>query len=118
MFTARKVFSSSLTISATRVELTGTTVDTTCAVQRGRRLGARRAVPADDLRDVARQVDSGCPGSTRSGENARKKSRSTFRPRGFEHRQRDLVGRARIRRRLEDDELTGLQAGGNTPRAP
>ena len=42
MFTARNVFSSSFTISATRVELTGTTCSTDRAVERRRDLGAGR----------------------------------------------------------------------------
>src|SRR5215471_13444120 len=79
MLTARNVFSSSFTISATCGELTGT----------------MRSM-ADEYNAPASAVDSGStppttfgtlcvlniglPGSTRSGENARKKSAPAFRP--------------------------------------
>ena len=47
MFTARNVFSSSFTISATRVDVTGTTVPDHQPVERRCRLGAGGADPAD-----------------------------------------------------------------------
>jgi hypothetical protein len=43
------------------------------------------------------------PGSTRSGEKARKMSRPTLSPL-LEHRHEDLVGRPRVRRALQDDQ--------------
>jgi hypothetical protein len=50
------------------------------------------------------------PGSTRSGENARKKSRSTSSP---EDRQRDLVGGAWVGRGFQNDELSLSQVRGH-----
>ena len=55
----------------------------------------------------------GLPGSTRSGENARKKSSSALQPLRLEHRLHHFVGRPRIRRRLEDDQLAALERGRN-----
>ena len=79
MFTARNVFSSSFTISATRVELTGTIVWI--------------AVPYSSAASCEHDGEKppttfgtlwvwkvGLPGSTRSGENARKKSVPAFSP--------------------------------------
>ena len=54
MFTARNVFSSSLTISATRVELTGTTVSTIAPYSAHAASVLAGADAADDLRDVLR----------------------------------------------------------------
>ena len=48
-------------------------------LERARELGALGRRAADDLRHVAR-VKVRLPGSTRSGENARKKSTPAFRP--------------------------------------
>ena len=105
MFTARNVFSSSFTISATRVELTGTTVlDTSRRTARAAASVLAGPTPPT-IFGMFLVVNCGLPGSTRSGENARKKSTSAFKPAGLEHRLHDLVGRARIGRRLEDDQL-------------
>ena len=77
MFTQRKMFSSSLAISAARVELTGTTRATTCAYSAcaARPLGGFN--PPTTLGICARP---NClfPGSSRSGEKARKKSPAIF----------------------------------------
>src|SRR3970282_1813033 len=57
MFTARKVFSSSFTISATRVELTGTSVWIAVpqsAADRAAQLQALRRQASDDFRHVVR----------------------------------------------------------------
>ena len=54
-----------------------------------------------------RRVNPGLFGSSRSGEKARKKSRSIARPGSFEGGNEDLFGRAGIRRGLEHDELPG-----------
>ena len=117
MFTARNVFSSSFTISATRVELTGTTRRDDRRVERARRLGARRPDAADDLRDVPRRelrvarIDA-------LGREREEEIDVGLQPVGLEHRLHDLVGRARIGRRLEDDQLPGAAAWRRPPRPP
>jgi hypothetical protein len=79
MFTQRKMFSSSLVISAAQVEKTGTTVSmkreyiaTASSVHAG-------ATPPTTL-GVLRVWYTGLPGSTRSGEKARNRSVPTLRP--------------------------------------
>ena len=63
MLTARNVFSSSLTISATRVELTGTTVSTIDAVQSATASSVLAASDAaDDLRDRSASCTCALPG--------------------------------------------------------
>ena len=52
MFTLRKVFSSSLTVSATRTDETGTTVSITCEYRARGHLGAGGRHAADHLGDV------------------------------------------------------------------
>ena len=108
MFTARNVFSSSFTISATRVELTLITRLDDRAVEQRRRFRARRADAADDLRNVPRRVGL----VARIDPLGRKREEEVdvgLQALGFEHRLHDFVGRARIRRRLEDDQLAGLE---------
>ena len=71
MFTARKVFSSSFTISATCDELTGTTrsiADVRTARQRAS--STRGSMPPTTFGTLC-VLNFGLPGSTRSGENAR-----------------------------------------------
>ena len=105
MFTARNVFSSSFTISATRGELTSTT-----RLDRGRieRLGERACtsgVMPPTTFGTFFVVHFALPGSTRSGENARKKSSPGHKPAALENRPDDFVRRTRVGRRLQDDEL-------------
>ena len=79
MLTALNVFSSSLTISATRVELTGTIVvmaEPYSALASSTHAGVRPPTTFGTLW----VWNVGLPGSTRSGENARKKSRPALRP--------------------------------------
>ncbi len=79
MFTLRKVFSNSLTVSATRAEDTGTTVCMTCAY-RVAAVSVHAGVMPPTTLGMFKVWKVGLPGSTRSGENARKKSRPTFSP--------------------------------------
>ena len=102
MFTARNVFSSSLTISATRVELTGTTCSHRRAVERRGHLGARRPDAADDLRDVL-GVELLVARIDPLGRKRQEEVDVRLEPLRLEHRLHDFVGRARIGRRLEDD---------------
>src|SRR5439155_1441306 len=79
IFTARNVFSSSFTISATRVEVTGTTVDTTAAYKAAAASVLAGPTPPTTF-GMLRVVNIAFPGSTRSGEKASRKSSSAFRP--------------------------------------
>jgi hypothetical protein len=45
------------------------------------------------------------PGSTRSGEKASRKSSSSFKAGFFDHRLQNFVGRSRISRRFENNQL-------------
>ena len=113
MFTARKMFSVSLVASAARADETRTV--------------SRRSPGRRGLREVAATADrrrrppwewsrwkSRLPGSSRSGEKARKKS--------WPHRRRrlqdpadELVGGARVRGRLEHHELAGRRVAAILP---
>ena len=104
MFTARNVFSSSLTISATCVELTGTIVSMIERVQRRRELGARFVDAADDLRDVAGVVRD-VARIDALGRKRQVEVLARLQAALLERRLHHFVGRPRIRRRLEDDEL-------------
>src|SRR6185295_10580202 len=79
MLTARNVFSSSLTISATFVELTGTIVSIAAAYS-AVAISTQSAVVPPTTLGVFFVVNFALDGSTRSGENARKKSSPTFSP--------------------------------------
>src|SRR4029450_10911951 len=68
ILTARKVFSSSFTISATRGELTGTT-DSIAASYRDPASAAQVGVTPPTTLGTLRVLNRGLPGSTRSGEN-------------------------------------------------
>ena len=98
MFTARNVFSSSLTISAACVLETGYDRVDRLPVERVPRLRVQHAVvPADDLRRVARLVDR-----VARDRRARARTRGRSRvpacsPPRFEPRAQDLLGRARDR---------------------
>ena len=108
MLTARNVFSSSLTISATRVELTGTIVSIADAVERAGELRAVRRQAADHLRHVVRlevrvaRIDA-------LGREREEEVDAGLEPGRFEHRLHDFVGRAGIGRRLEHDEHARVQ---------
>ena len=108
MLTARKVFSSSFTISATRVELTSTTRVDRRGVERLRQPRARWRRAADDLRHVPRRE------VRIAGIDALRREREEEIAPGdeaaaFENRLHDLVGRARIGRRFENDEMARPQ---------
>ena len=79
MLTARKVFSSSFTISATRGRAHRDDRLDRAGVERGGQLCAGRGDTANDLRELW-VLECGLPGSTRSGENARKKSSPALSP--------------------------------------
>src|SRR5256885_10352696 len=79
MFTVRNVFSRILTSSAASVDDTGTSRSIAgwyTAIARRRHVSV---IPPTTL-GVFRVLQVGLPGSTRSGENARKKSSPTLRP--------------------------------------
>jgi hypothetical protein len=101
------VFSSSFTISATRHDETGTTV-VDLPVERAATSVDARSMPPTTL-GMFPVCHRSLPGSTRSGENARKKSVARLEPALLEHRLQDLFGRAGIGRGLEDDELPAAQ---------
>ncbi len=79
MLTARNVFSSSFTISATRVELTGTIVSIAEPYSSFARSEHAGVQPPTTLGTLC-VWNIGLPGSTRSGENARKKSTPALSP--------------------------------------
>ncbi len=108
MFTARNVFSSSLTISATRVELTGTTVVDDRAVQRGRPPRCSPGPTPPTTFGMFAVVNCALPGIDALGREREEEVDVRLQPAGLEHRLHHFVGRARIGRRLEDDELPGL----------
>ena len=90
--------------SAARVEETGTTLSITDwyrATAASRHAGV---VPPTTF-GIVRVENFGFPGSSRSGENARKKSRPTCIPPGREAREEAFIRRPGISRALEDDEL-------------
>ena len=70
MLTALKVFSSSFTISALLVELTGITRSMTCSYSSFDRI-VQLAVTPPMILGVFRVFHCGFPGSIRSGEKAR-----------------------------------------------
>ena len=104
MFTQRKMFSSSLDSSATRVEDTGTDVLERAAVERLRHLQARRREAADNLRDglgvealVARVLALGAEGQV----EVHARLEAALLQQRLEH----LVGGARVGGGLEHEEL-------------
>ena len=110
------MFSSSFAVSASRVPLSRHDRVDEPAVEGGR---AHRCTPA-----CARRRPWGCcsrrtsrlPGSIRSGEKARWKSRARDEAAGLEDRTDDLVGGPRIGRRLEDHQHAGLELRGDRSR--
>ena len=70
MFTQRKIFSSSFTISAARVELTGTTFETICAYNATAARPLAGLIPPTTF-GICASPNCLLPGSSRSGENAR-----------------------------------------------
>ena len=123
IFTQRKMFSSSLVISAACVELTGTTLATICAYSDAAARPEGGFTPPTTFGICARPY---CllPGSSRSGENARKKSvpicslsgpcaTGHFMPRFFQHRQHQFLGRAGIGGRFQHHQLPALQVWAN-----
>ena len=88
------------------------------AVERRRDLGAGSSMPPTTFGMFLVVVSPDCPGSTRSGENARIEIDAGLQSLRLEHRLHDFVGRPRIRRRLEDDELALPQRRRRSPRRP
>ena len=113
MFTLRKIFSSSLDISAARGDETRWMCSggTSSAEQRGGRLRARRR--------RCRRRPSGCcgrryrllPGSIRSGEKARRKSAPGRRPGRLQDGADQFLGGAGVRGGLEDHQRTRRNMG-------
>ncbi len=64
---------------------------------------------ADDLRGVA-QAEGGVARVDALGGKGEEEVRARLQARGLQRRQQDVARRTGPRRRLEDDELTGLQA--------
>ena len=121
MFTDRKMFSSSLDSSAASgAETTSTSSQTRS--YRARASAAQSSVIPPTTLTVLRSVKSERPGSTRSGENATWKSRPGREPGLFEQRHEPLPGRARVRRRLQHDQLPlaqhARQRGGGVDHRP
>ena len=79
MFTIRNVFSSSFTISAVCGEPTGTIVSMAAPYSAAARSVDSQPRPPTTF-GTLRVLNVGLPGSTRSGENARKKSTPAVRP--------------------------------------
>ena len=110
MLTERKMFSSSFVSSAASAVETRWTSSTAPAVELAAASVEASSIPPTTF-GVVFVVKSSRPGSTRSGAKARWKSVPAFRPlpsssSGLD----DLAGRARVRRRLEHDEVA-LRAG-------
>ena len=106
MFTARKVFSSTLTISAAFVVRPGRCCRRSASRARSQLASAGRPRRRPWVRVLG--VNRLLPGSTRSGERARKKSCPASGP-GSRIGSHDLLGRSRVRRGLQDDELAGSE---------
>ena len=109
MLTARNVFSSSLTISATRVELTGTIVSIDAAVERRRRAARTPASTPPTTFGMLRVWNVRVARIDALGREREEEIDAGLEAVRFEHRLDDFVGRAGIGRRLEDDQLPGLQ---------
>jgi len=78
MFTQRNIFSSSLAISAARVELTGTTRAIDLRVERLRGAAARRIQSANNLGNLCQCRNCLFPGSSRSGETPGRNRKGHF----------------------------------------
>ena len=100
MFTARKVFSSSLTISATRVELTGTIVSIAVPYSAAGELGAVRREAADHLRHVV-GLERRVARIDALGRERQEEVLARLQAVRLEQRLHDLLGRPRIGRGLE-----------------
>ena len=121
MLTQRKMFSSSLAISAARVELTGNDARDNLRVKPLRGAAARRIYAADDFGNL-RQAKLFVAGIFAFGRKGEKEiARDIFRFRGgsdgavqaalFEDGQHKLFGGAGIGRGFENDQLAPLQMG-------
>jgi hypothetical protein len=102
MFTARNVFSRILVSSAASADETDRIDE--ALVEASSRLGALRCDAADHLWRVL-GMPGRVPGVYTLGREAEVEVLSDLEPRRLESRQQDLARRARIGRRLEDDEL-------------
>ena len=112
MLIMRKVFSSSFTISATRVLLTGTTFCSACE-KKTLPISVQAGVMPPTTLGVFEVWYTGLPGSTRSGEKHRKKSSPTFRPSLFKRRQQQFVRRARVGGRFQNHQQAGMKVLGD-----
>ena len=112
MFTARNVFSSSFTISATRVELTGTIVSIAVPYSAPASFAQSGRQAADHLRDVV-GLEGRVARVDALGREREEEVDAGLEPGRFEQRLHDLVGRARVGGRLEDDQHALVQVPGD-----
>ena len=121
MFTDRKMFSSSLDSSAASGAETTSTSSQTRSYRRARLGGAVLGHPADHLHGVA-QREVGAARVDPLGRERDVEVASGREPGLFEQRHEPLAGRARVRRRLEHDELAlaqhARQRGGGVDHRP
>ena len=111
MLTERKMFSSSFVSSAASGDETRWTRVDRAAVERRRAPRSQASSMPPTTFGTFFVVQSVRPGSTRSGENARWKSSPAVEAAArLEERQHALARRARVRRRLEHDEVPVAQA--------
>ena len=108
MLTERKMFSSSLVISATSGLETRTTCSQTADVELGRTLRALAAVIPPTTFGVLRIVKSVRPGIDALGRERDVQPVADLQAAAFEKRHEPLAGRARIGRRLQHDKLIAL----------
>ena len=121
MFTQRKIFSSSLAISAARVELTGMTLDDNLRVERLRRAAAGRIHAADDFGNLrqAKLFVAGVFALRRERQEKIARDIFVFGAGGdgaaqaafFQDGQHQFFGCAGIGGGFQNDELTLLQMG-------
>ncbi len=106
MFTERKMFSRSLADSATRALDTGTTRSSAAPYSAAAACGRRRVRAAHDLGDGAGGVVL-APGSSRSGEKARKKSLGVSSPLRSQDLEHLALGGAGVGGRFQHHQLPG-----------
>ena len=108
MFTARKVFSRSFAASATRAELTACTSSHDLRIENRGGFGRIIRYAADNFRNVVR-LEFGIARIDALRREREQKIFVEFQTRLLKHRQQHFVGRARIGRRLENDQLAATQ---------
>ena len=113
MLTARNVFSSSFTISAACGELTGTTCSIAAAVERARELASTSASTPPTTFGTLRVLNCRIARIDALGREREEEIDAGLQPARFEHRLDELLGRAGIGRRFEDDEHARMQVRGD-----